>query len=139
MITKSLATKRNYVVFQASLRDSSIHIQGEGIGVNRPYGVAENFQIDNPVYFQALTPTAISLAGTGKKYFRLQGVVNGDTVHFQIKDGKDNRDYGKVLDIPVAQIPNVAKFIEKELAQFTEAKVGYKVEDDGGDDFDDEI
>ena len=118
MITKSLATDRNYVVFQASLRDYSLHIQGEGIEVNRPYGVAENFSIETPEYFQALNPIALSLAGTKKEYFRLQGVVNGETVHFQIKDGEDNREYGKVLDIPVSKIPNVAEFIRKELSQY---------------------
>jgi hypothetical protein len=121
MITKSLATDRNYVVFQASLRDNKLHIQGEGVSVNRPYGVAEDFPVNNPEYFQALKPTALSLAGTKKEYFRLQGVVNGDKVHFQIKDGKDNRDYGKVLDIAVAKIPKVAEFIQKELAQFGES------------------
>jgi len=120
MITKSLATDRNYVVFQASLRNNSLHIQGEGVEVNRPYGVAENFQIEDPKYFQDLTPVALSLAGTKKEYFRLQGVVNGDTVHFQIKNGQDNRDYGKVIDIPVEKIPSVAKFINAELSRFGE-------------------
>jgi len=126
MLTQSLAgTGRVYVQLQARLYPEGLHVQGQGTEVNRGYGVAETFPIspdlrDYLAKVEQAEAELPSLAGTGKRYFRLQAVLNRKDnqvfVHFQVafREGY-NRHYGAAFDIPVKNAPNLAVFIASHL------------------------
>jgi len=129
MIVESLAgTGRRYVQLQARLYPKGLHVQGEGNEVNRSYGVAETFPI-NPelrAYLEKVEAEAglSSLAGTGKKYFPLQAVLNRAEgqmfIHFQVPFKEAyNREYGAAFDVPIGEAPYLAVFIASEL-QYTD-------------------
>lgn len=128
--TLSLAgTGQKYTKVQARVyrmkRDGrrGLHIQGRGNPVNRGYGVAVTVEIDDELrgYLKQMPTPCSSLAGTENRYFTLQVRVRGDNLHFQVKDGEFNRQYGSSFDVPIANAPALAKFL------------GYTEDDDDDD------
>jgi len=127
MIAESLAgTGRRYVQLQARMYPQGLHVQGKGVNVNRDYGVAVTFPIHSELrnYLYKVEDASArldSLAGTGKKYFYLQAVLNRRDnnllIHFQVPFAESyNRDYGAAFDVPVASATELAVFIASELA-----------------------
>jgi len=129
MIAESQAgTGRDYVQLQARLYPQGLHVQGQGICINRDYGVAVTFAIPSQLraYLEKVEAEAAkldSLAGTGKRYFCLQAVLNREgsdlVIHFQVPFKETyNRAYGAAFDVPVARATELAMFIAAELGGF---------------------
>lgn len=99
-MTPSLAG-RAYVAMQGAVRYGRFHVQGKGPEANRSYGISADLPVDYTLlsWLQDLNAALPSLAGSERKYFPIQGVVNGDTIHIQIAGPELNRDYGAVIDI----------------------------------------
>ncbi len=111
--------KMDYVVIRVRTRDGGVHIQGRGVSINRPYGVAVQAadatggQI--PAYLDSLGGDQESLAGTGAWYVAAQAAIRGDKVHIQVaSDVGFNREYGASFD--AIEVPELAEFITAQLA-----------------------
>ena len=123
MLNKSFTNSGvNYVVLQARNSDGTFHIQGKGVETNRNYGVAENISEENfPEDFidwmDELDYIYPSLAGTDKKYFRLQAKLMSNSLHIQIPGPENNRKYGMAFEIAQENLPEVTAFVKAELGK----------------------
>lgn len=121
MLNKSFTgSSKNYVVLQARNSNGTFHIQGKGKDINRDYGVAENISADKfPQDFSewsdSLDHIYPSLAGTDRKYFRLQAKVIGEYLHIQVPGPESNRNYGMAFEISSEDLPDVTAFVQAEL------------------------
>lgn len=121
MLNKSFTgSNKMYAVLQARNSGETFHIQGKGQKVNRDYGVAENIDAENlPESFvdwaDTLDHIFESLAGTGKKYFRLQAKIVGNSLHVQIPGPENNRNYGMAFEISSSLLPDITAFVKAEL------------------------
>ena len=80
--------KKDYVAIQVRTRDGGVHIQGKGVSINRPYGVAvqaaDNTDGQIPAYLDSIDSDRKSLAGTDAWYVAAQAAIRGDKVHIQV-------------------------------------------------------
>ena len=110
---KSFATSKNdYTVVQGRMRDDVLHIQGAGKEVNRSYGVAVDFPVDESLvdWFDELYATKKSLAGTDAMYFTLQYAIRGNAIHFQVAGDNFNRNYGAAFNVDIDDVPELVDF-----------------------------
>lgn len=123
MLNKSFTGSNvNYVVLQARNSDGTFHIQGKGVETNRNYGVAENIEAEDfPEDFVDWTDTLDiiynSLAGTDKKYFRLQAKITNNYLHIQVPGPEWNRNYGLSFEVSSDILPEVTAFVKAELGK----------------------
>lgn len=101
MGTKSFASGNNdYVAVQAVVQGDSLHIQGIGPSVNRPYGVAVDLTApsDLVTWFKGLPRTNPSGTGSKNRYAPMQTALRSGKVHFQVNGPSLNRTYGAAFD-----------------------------------------
>jgi len=107
-IAESLAgTGKRYVVLQARVRDGKLHIQGRGVPVNRPYGVAVDVSIPDNLreWFEEQDHILPSLANTDAMYVPIQARIKDGLIHVQVRGNKPyNRPYGAAFDIKGAEV-----------------------------------
>lgn len=126
-VSSLAGTGRTYVQLQARVYRMKtdgrreLHIQGRGPEVNRDYGVAETVALEDKAlrrWLKDVDASNESLAGTEAVYFELQARrYPGDVIHFQVRGTDDegdtfNRSYGAMFELPVAAVPNIARFID---------------------------
>ena len=78
------------VDLQGRVKYGKLHVQGEGVTINRYYGVAADIEITNSDilnFLDDIPRTLPSLAETDAKYFPIKGSLNDDgTVTLRIAD-----------------------------------------------------
>lgn len=123
-MVKSLATnKTDYVAVQLRAKGEDccdiVKIQGQGISVNRGYGVTGDVVADKAFgeWLGNLAHGEVSLAGTSQCYVTAQVAIRGDNLHFQIPSpvafyGVGGRGYGAVLNVNKYDFPELVQFIE---------------------------
>ena len=108
----------DYVAIQVRTRGGGVHIQGKGVSINRPYGVAvqaaDNTDGQILVYLNSIVGDLESLAGTDAQYVSAQAAIRGDKVHIQVEsDVEFNRAYGASFD--AIEVPELAQFVTAQL------------------------
>jgi len=93
---------RKFRKCQIRVRSGLVHLQAEGVPVNREYGVAIDFAAPADVldYIENLEHTEPSLAGTGALYVPAQFTpISDQYVQVQVKGKEFNRDYGLTFKV----------------------------------------
>lgn len=96
-------TGRKYVVMQGRAYPGGVlHLQGAGHKANRKYGISFNVTPgdENTNYVDGQDRTLDSMANTGQKYYPVFVRPRQTTIHFQVKNGSTNRNYGRAFDVP---------------------------------------
>lgn len=135
-LAHSLAeTDTIYVVLQARLEGSRLHVQGAGPKANRDYGVAEDIFFSRmsqelrdwfrqwhteKVHFRRKSLSK----GSGERYARIHARLNGLRIHFQVYGNSLNRSYGAAFDIPNSMLPSLYKFLQQVALLFCFVTIG---------------
>jgi len=115
---KSLAgTGVKYVRIQGRIKGGLLHIQGEGVEINRHYGVAVNITVTDDVagWITQQKHTLSSLVESSAKYVPLQAKIassNLPVVHVQGAGSEFNREYGIAFDVISDELYD---FVKEEL------------------------
>jgi len=118
-----LGTSKRYLEIQAYVRtqalegQDSLHIQGRGSNVNRPYGVAVDIDystIGLPMieWLKSIPRNFESMAGSEKRYFSLgmRYVASKDAINFQVAYEPYNTKYGGTFSMDANQVPALKAF-----------------------------
>ena len=102
-ITDCLAgSGRKFRKCQLRVRNEMVHLQAEGVPVNREYGVAIDFMAPDSVleWIEAQEHTELSLAGTSAMYVPAQFIpLDEQYVQIQVRGEEFNRDYGLTFKV----------------------------------------
>ena len=128
-----------YVRIQAYIRhdDSTLHIQGRGPSVNRPYGVSEDIKLVDlesgmTAWLDTIPKYHDSMAGTEKKYLILQmrHAESVNRLNFQVRyDPAYNTSYGGNFNVFADNYPALKLFWDRVMNPEKVKEPAVEVED----------
>lgn len=141
-IQSSLAgTGKLYVSIQAYIREDeeTLHVQGKGPDVNRPYGLSEDInlvEIESLLvdWLRGVNRYYNSMAGTHAKYFAAQFryVPSLNVFNIQVNKGDStdnyNTKYGAAFNVDASVHPKMKSFWDRCFAPASPAKPAMVVE-----------